>query len=136
MASITFRAILPDDFHIKNYENNIPDILDEALWGTLAWEYLQNDDGSIQFGTETRGYPEPYAAPLDLDKKKYGTVKVDDRAVSIGAGLFMHLARVIKPYQPEHSAELVKRAEKAKALLAREWQFRNNYTIIFSVICC
>lgn len=106
------------DFHIKNYENNIPDILDEALWGTLAWEYLQNEDGSIQFGTETRGYPEPYEAPLDLDKKKYGTVKLDDRAASLGAGLFMHLARVIQPYQPEHSAELVKRAEKAKAFCA------------------
>ncbi len=103
------------DYHIKNYENNIPDILDEALWGTLAWEYLQNDDGSIQFGTETRGYPEPYAAPLDGDKKKYGTVKIDDRAATLGAGLFMHLARIIKPYQPEHSAELVKRAEKSYA---------------------
>ncbi len=102
------------DYHIKNYENKIPDIIDEALWGTLAWEYLQNDDGSIHFGTETRGYPEPYAAPLDGDKKKYGTVKIDDRAVTVGAGLFMHLARIIKPYQPEHSAELVKRAENAK----------------------
>ncbi|MEZ5104419.1 MAG: glycoside hydrolase family 9 protein [Draconibacterium sp.] len=107
-----------EDFHIKNYENRIPDILDEALWGTLAWEYLQNEDGGIHFGTETRGYPEPYAAPLDLDKKKYGTVKVDDRAVSIGAGLFMHLARVIQPYQPEHSAELVQHAEKARAFCA------------------
>ena len=103
-----------EDYHIKNYENKIPDILDEALWGTLAWEYLQNEDGSIHFGTETRGYPEPYAAPLDGDKKKYGTVRIDDRAVTVGAGLFMHLARIIKPYQPEHSAELLKRAEKAK----------------------
>ena len=104
-----------ENYHIKNYENKIPDILDEALWGTLAWEYLQNDDGSIHFGTETRGYPEPYAAPLDQDKKKYGTVRIDDRAATVGAGLFMHLARIIKPYQPEHSAELVKRAEKAMA---------------------
>ncbi len=106
-----------EDYHIKNYENKIPDIIDEALWGTLAWEYLQNDDGSIHFGTETRGYPEPYAAPLDKDKKKYGTVRIDDRAASIGAGLFMHLARIIKPYQPEHSAELVKRAEKARVFI-------------------
>ncbi|MBN2636789.1 MAG: glycoside hydrolase family 9 protein [Prolixibacteraceae bacterium] len=106
-----------EDYHIENYKNKIPDIIDEALWGTLAWEYLQNEDGSIHFGTETRGYPEPYAAPMDGDKKKYGTVRVDDRAGSIGAGLFMHLARIIKQYQPEHSAELVKRAEKAKAFL-------------------
>ncbi|MDA3822408.1 MAG: glycoside hydrolase family 9 protein [Bacteroidales bacterium] len=102
-----------EDYHIVNYENNIPDIIDEAAWGTLAWEYLQNEDGSIQFGTETRGYPHPFAAPLDQDNKKYGTVKIDDRAATVGAGLFMHLARILKPYQAQHSAELVKRAEKA-----------------------
>ncbi len=102
-----------EDFHIKNYVNKIPDIIDEAEWGTLAWEYLQNEDGSIHWGTETRGYPDPFAAPLDLDTKKYGTVKPDDRATSIGAGLFMHMARILKPYKQERSDELVKRAEIA-----------------------
>lgn len=102
------------DYNILNYTNNIPDIIDEAEWGTLAWEYLQNEDGSIHFGTETRRYPDPFAAPLDLDDKKYGTVKIDDRATCVGAGLFMHLARIIKPYKSEKSKELQKRAEKAK----------------------
>ena len=102
-----------DDYHIINYENNIPDIIDEAVWGTLAWEYLQNEDGTVNFGTETRGYPEPFAAPLDLDKKKYGTVRVDDRATSPAAGLFMHLARVIKPFNPKKSAILTERGERA-----------------------
>lgn len=104
-----------EDYYILNYENKVPDIIDEAAWGTLAWEYLQNEDGSIHFGTETRHYPDPFAAPLDLDNKKYGTVKINDRAVTVGAGLFMHLARIIKPYQPKRAAELIKRAEKAKA---------------------
>ena len=102
-----------ENYNILNYANNIPDIIDEAEWGTLAWEYLQNEDGSIQFGTETRGYPDPFAVPLDLDKKKYGTVKVDDRATCTGAGLFLHLARIIKPYKPEKAAELIKRGENA-----------------------
>lgn len=101
------------DFQILNYTNKIPDIIDEAEWGTLAWEYLQNEDGSIHFGTETKGYPDPFAAPLDKDTKKYGTVKVDNRATCTGAGLFMHLARVLKPYKPERSKELFVRAEKA-----------------------
>jgi endoglucanase len=101
------------DFNILSYKNNIPDIIDEAEWGTLAWEYLQNEDGSIHFGTETRHYPDPFAAPLDLDKKKYGTVKVDDRATCAGAGLFLHLARIIQPYKPEKAAELIKRGELA-----------------------
>jgi len=108
---------IPGDFdanyNILNYENNIPDILDEAVWGTLAWEYLQKEDGSVYFGTETRGYPSPFAAPLDLDTKKYGTVRVDDRATSPAAGLFLHLARVIKPYNPQKSAVLTERGERA-----------------------
>jgi endoglucanase len=102
-----------EEYQILNYANGVPDIIDEAAWGTLAWEYLQNDDGSIHFGTETRGYPDPFAAPLDLDDKRYGTVNIDARATSIGAGLFMHLARMIKPYDSEHSKRLVERAEKA-----------------------
>lgn len=108
---------IPGDFdknyNILNYANNIPDIIDEAAWGTLAWEYLQNEDGSIQFGTETRGYPDPFAAPLDLDKKKYGTVIVNDRATCTGAGLFLHLARIIQPYKPGKATELIKRGEMA-----------------------
>jgi len=103
------------EYNILNYKNGIPDIIDEAEWGTLAWEYLQNEDGSIHFGTETRRYPDPFAAPLDLDDKKYGTVNIDDRATCTGAGLFMHLARIIKTYDSDRSAELVSRAEKARA---------------------
>jgi len=103
------------DFNIISRINKIPDIIDEAEWGTLVWEYLQNEDGSIHFGTETKGYPDPFAAPLDLDKKKYGTVKTDNRATCTCAGLFLHLARLLKPYKPERSEELIMRAEKAMA---------------------
>lgn len=102
-----------DEYNIVSYTNGIPDIIDEAEWGTLVWEYLQNEDGSIQFGTETKGYPDPFAAPMDQDTKKYGTVKVDPRATCTGAGLFMHLARLLQPYKPERTAELMQRAEKA-----------------------
>jgi endoglucanase len=108
---------IPGDFdehyQILNYENGIPDIIDEAEWGALAWEYLQNEDGTIHFGTETRGYPDPFAAPLDLDNKKYGTVKTDPRATCTGAGLFLHLARILKPYKPDKAEVLVKRGELA-----------------------
>ena len=71
-----------DEYNIVNYENKIPDIIDEAEWGTLAWEYLQNEDGSVHFGTETKGYPDPFAAPMDKDDKKYGTVGIDSRATT------------------------------------------------------
>ena len=102
-----------ESYNILSYTNGIPDILDEAAWGTLVWEFLQNDDGSIHFGTETKGYPEPFAAPMDQDTKKYGTVLTDPRATCTSAGLFMHLARLFKPYDPERSGMLLVRAEKA-----------------------
>jgi endoglucanase len=101
------------DYNVLNKINKIPDIIDEAAWGTLIWEYLQNEDGSIHFGTETKGYAEPFAAPLDQDIKKYGTVKTDNRATCPAAGLFLQLARHIKPYDTEKAAGLVRRAEKA-----------------------
>ncbi len=112
-VNINIPGDFTEDYQIINYENGIPDIIDEAEWGTLAWEYLQNDDGNIQFGTETRGYPDPFAAPMDLDDKKYGTVKTDPRATCTGAGLFLHLARILKPYKPERAEALLLRGEKA-----------------------
>ena len=105
-----------ENFNILNYENNIPDIIDEAAWGVLVWEYLQKEDGIVYFGTETRGYPHPFAAPYDQDTKKYGTVTAtvgNYMPTATAAGLFMHLARVIKPYNPQKSAELVERSERA-----------------------
>ena len=107
-------------YNITGYENGIPDIIDEAEWGTLVLEYLQNEDGSVHFGTETKGYPDPFAAPMDLDAKKYGTVKVDPRATCTAAGLFMHLARILKPYKQERSEELAGRADRAMAFCSGE----------------
>jgi endoglucanase len=108
---------IPDKFdstyHIVGKGNGIPDIIDEAVWGTKVWEYLQNDDGSIQFGTNTTGDPQPFAAPLDKDTKKYGTIEVDPNASAVGAGLFMHLARIIRPYDSVYSNKLAERAQKA-----------------------
>ena len=100
-------------YNIISYTNEVPDIIDEAAWGTLAWEYLQNEDGSVHFGTETKGYPSPFDAPMDQDDKKYGTVKTDPRATCTSAGLFLHLARILKPYDPEHTEMLIRRADKA-----------------------
>jgi endoglucanase len=102
-----------EDYRILNYENNIPDIIDEATWGALIWENLQREDGHIHFGTETRGYATPFVAPYDQDIKKYGTVKTDNRATCPAAGLFMHLARIIKPYNPKKTTELFEKGERA-----------------------
>ena len=106
-----------EDFNVLGKGNGIPDIIDEAEWATLIWEYLQDPDGGVHWGTETKGYPEPFAIPMDHDYKKYGTIRIDNEATGMAAGVFMHLARLLKPYKPERSAELQQRAEKAMAFV-------------------
>lgn len=108
---------IPDRFdrsyRIVGKGNGIPDILDEAAWGTLFWEQMQTTNGGVRWGVSTLGYPD--WVPFDRDRKRYGTMKVDDRATASAAGLFMNLARVIKPYDLKHSSELEKRGEMARA---------------------
>ena len=45
-----------ENYHILGKGNGIPDILDEAMWGTMFWEYMQETNGQIHWGTETKGY--------------------------------------------------------------------------------
>jgi endoglucanase len=108
---------IPDKFdasyHILGKGNGIPDIVDEAAWGTLFWEYMQTTNGGVRWGDSTMGFPD--WVPFDRDRKPYGTMRVNDSATSCAAGLFMNLARVIKPFDPTHSRELEKRGDMARA---------------------
>ena len=108
---------IPDKFdanyNILGVGNGIPDIIDEAAWGTLIWEYLQETDGSIHYGTNRTGYPSPFDAPLDQDTAPYGTMVADDRAAAVGAGLFLHLARLLKPYDAAHADQLAQKSQLA-----------------------
>ena len=103
-----------ENYNITGQGNGIPDIIDEAEWATLIWEFLQEENGGVHWGTETKGYP-AINIPMDKDTKKYGTMRVDNFATAMAAGVFMHLARILKPYKPERSEELRQRAEKAMA---------------------
>lgn len=105
-----------DSYHILGKGNAVPDILDEAVWGTLFWEFMQTTNGGVRWGASTMGYPD--WVPFDRDKKPYGTMRVDDRATACAAGLFMHLARVIKPFDLTHSRELERRGDLARAAVA------------------
>ena len=108
---------IPDKFdatyHILGKGNGIPDILDEAMWGTMFWEYMQETNGSIHWGTETRGYS-PFTT-YQNDKTRFGTEVTDPRSASFASGMFMHMARLIKPYNAARSQELQKHAEMAFA---------------------
>ena len=106
---------IPDKFdaryNILGKNNGIPDIIDEAEWGAMFWEYMQEPSGEIHWGTETMNYS-PFTT-YDKETKRFGTEVLDTRTAGFAAGMFMHLARIIKPYKPERSEELEKHAEMA-----------------------
>jgi endoglucanase len=101
------------NFYIIGKGNGIPDILDEAWWGTMFWEYMQETNGQIHWGIETKGYS-PFTT-YETDKTRFGTEVLDARSASFASGMFMHMARLIKPYDAPRAAELQRRSELAFA---------------------
>jgi endoglucanase len=118
--------IFNDDYKPIGQGNGIPDVIDEAAWGTLVFEYLQEEDGGVRSGTERNGYPVMNTADslaLDFDTDQYGTFRVSDNSTTLAAGLFTHLARALKPYDEARSAKLQERAKKA-------WAFAGDSALI------
>jgi endoglucanase len=102
------------DFNPIGQGNGIPDVIDEAEWGTMIYEILQDKNGGVRSGTERNGYPGD-SVGLDKDNAIYATFRIDKNSTNMAAGLFTHLARMIKPFRPERALELQKRAESAWA---------------------
>jgi endoglucanase len=101
-----------DQYNIVGQGNGVPDIIDEAEWGTLIWEKLQKSDGSIYYGTNCSGYSD--GAPYDTaDKKKYGTMAPANNGPAVAAGLFLHLARLLKPYNAARADKLAQESQLA-----------------------
>jgi endoglucanase len=98
-------------FNILGKGNRIPDILDEAEWGAMFWEYMQKPSGAIPWGTETLKYS-PFTT-YDQETKLFGTEVLDARTAGFAAGMFMHLARIIEPYKPQRAQKLRERADRA-----------------------
>ncbi len=51
---------------IPESDNDLPDLLDEALWGINLYKRTQREDGGIYGGIETNGHPKP-GEPAFLD---------------------------------------------------------------------
>lgn len=115
---VEIRTTSDKDYKPIGQGNGIPDIIDEAAWGTLIFEILQDKNGGVRSGTERNGYPVMNTADslgLDRDTDQYGAFRISKPSTTLAAGLFAHLARELKPFNKERSAELQKRAEHAWA---------------------
>jgi endoglucanase len=100
-----------DQFKIIGKGNKIPDILDEAEWGAMFWEYVQKPSGEIHWGTETFRYS-PFTT-YDRETNLFGTEILEPRSAGFASGMFLHLARLIQPYKPQRAQELIKHADMA-----------------------
>ena len=114
----------PDNFGDQQYNipesgNGIPDWLDEALWGILVWEYLQDESGGVRGGTETDRHPEYGVVNAETDNLTYRTYRIYGHTTAVGAGLFAHAARLIKPFDQTRSEQLLARAKRA-------WNYLQN----------
>ena len=113
-----------EHFNILGKGNGIPDILDEAEWGTMFWKYFQEEDGQIPWGTETNGYS-PFTT-YDQEDHLFGSEALDPRTSAWASGLFYHFARIIQPYDEAKSKEYVACAEKAYSASTRVYAERNR----------
>lgn len=130
---------IPDKFDANHQPvgqgNGIPDVIDEAEWGTAIFELLQDSAGGVRSGTERNGYPKDGVC-LDSDTVPYGAFRISKNSTCLAAGLFAHLARALKPYNPIRAAELQKRAEKAwhfageTALITHKFYFYTQYYLL------
>lgn len=124
---------IPDKFdaryNILGKGNRIPDVIDEAEWGAMFWEYMQKPSGAIPWGTETYQYS-PFTT-YDKETKLFGTEVLDARTAGFASGMFMHLARIIKPYKPQREEELARRADMA--FKAAGDQIRPTHKLYYAV---
>ena len=113
-----------EHFNILGKGNGIPDILDEAEWGTMFWKYFQEEDGQIPWGTETNGYS-PFTT-YDREDHLFGSETLDPRTSAWASGLFYHFARIIKPFDAAKSAEYASRAELAHSASVKSYAERGR----------
>ncbi len=123
---------IPGDFDETytpiNKLNGVPDILDEAKWGVLIWQYLQMDNGCIRWGTEAQSNVDTVAFGLhrthppnvgqttaDNDWQKWGTYGCWKPLTAVAAGAFLQLARLLEPFEPDQAQEYIAVADKAWA---------------------
>jgi len=105
--------------------NNIPDLLDEALWGVAGWEALQETDGSVHMGVES--FKHPYGFYLaNEDPLPYWTYATHPNITARVAGLFAQASRLVRPYDKARSEKL-----KEKALKAYQYAKLNNASHAF-----
>lgn len=107
------------NLNIPESNNNIPDILDEALWN-IKWMFTMQDpnDGGVYNKTTNANFDDTIM-PHEVTTTRYVAAKGTAAALDFTAIMAMS-ARIYQPYMPDFAAQCLKKAE-----LAWEWAQKN-----------
>jgi endoglucanase len=131
---------IPDQFdascNILGSGNGIPDILDEAMWCVRFWtnmQYAPNEpSGAVAWGCNAAGYP-VWGINFDQDTLLWGTETNNVDSCSLAAGIFMHMARLIRPYNAQVSADLQARGDAAYNFASSHFTLKSTHKLYFAI---
>ncbi len=106
--------------NIPESGNQIPDIIDEALWCTELWRRTQAADGAVIFGIETVMHPLPGESSF-MESLPYALMPGNSVDAYLYAGVAANMAQTLKPYDNE----LAEKYHKS-ALAAWNWGKENE----------
>jgi endoglucanase len=101
-----------NQLNIPESGNGVPDLLDEALWGVMGWEQLQEADGGVRQGVQSHRHPWGFYLASD-DPQPYWTFSRDANTTARAAGLFAQAAGLVASYDPARAGALKQRAFRA-----------------------
>jgi len=103
------------DLNIPKSGNGIPDLLDEAWWALEFYLNAQQSDGGIPLG---RGNDQDYIREWERKHKSrptFGIFPPTHNSSMEFAATAAHLARLLKPHNPDRADALLQSAERAYA---------------------
>lgn len=106
--------------NIPEANNNIPDILDEALWCTELWRRTQEANGSAILGIESVMHPLPGECSY-IESLPYGVIPGNAYDAYYYTSVAAHVAKILKPYN-DSLATLYKNS----AIKAYKWAVKNE----------
>ncbi|MEO0456399.1 MAG: glycoside hydrolase family 9 protein [Cyanobacteria bacterium P01_A01_bin.114] len=109
------------DLNIPESANNLPDVLDEALWGLDFFRRLQQPNGGISGGIESSRHP-IFGETSWLESNEVFAYAPDPWSSYIYAGVAARAANALKILNPEQAATYQDSARRAMVYAEREVQ--------------
>ncbi len=107
-------------FFIPENANGIPDILDEAAWNLMHYEYLQDyfaevrgEFGAVPAGMESTEHPPKFPVMGEGDVLNYFMRKATPYTSFIGSAVFAQAARIFAPFHQKKADIFLKRSVAA-----------------------